>query len=87
MWQRLLAPGSPTEDWLVAIHTIKGSARGIGAWDLAEACSSAEEAAGVDQFGRDGKRAWGELVANRISAVQSAIAVIRHELAIRSLRA
>ena len=32
------------QDWREAAHTIKGSARGIGAWQVAEAAESAESA-------------------------------------------
>ncbi|MBL8537753.1 MAG: Hpt domain-containing protein [Hyphomonadaceae bacterium] len=42
------------EDWRTAVHTLKGSARGIGLPALAQACAAAEEAgaeglAGVEQ--------------------------------------
>ena len=38
---RLQAAETPA-DWKCAAHTIKGSARGIGAWPLAEAAEAAE---------------------------------------------
>ena len=41
--------GALTEDaagaWREAAHRLKGSARGIGFWTLAEACEAAEQAA------------------------------------------
>jgi HPt (histidine-containing phosphotransfer) domain-containing protein len=43
-WLGVLAPQAPGEDWRAAVHTLKGSARGIGLWALAEACETAEAA-------------------------------------------
>lgn len=34
-------------DWRRAAHTMKGSARGIGLWPLAQACEAAERAEGA----------------------------------------
>ena len=42
MWVRLLDPAAPAEAWRDAAHTLKGSARGIGAFALADACEAAE---------------------------------------------
>ena len=42
-WRTAFKPGA---DWRDAAHTLKGSARGIGLWVLAEACESAEKAPG-----------------------------------------
>jgi HPt (histidine-containing phosphotransfer) domain-containing protein len=42
-WSQVL---SPDEDWRRATHTMKGSARGIGLWPLAQACEAAECAEG-----------------------------------------
>lgn len=38
-WAQVL---TPDQDWRGAAHTMKGSARGIGLWPLAEACEAAE---------------------------------------------
>lgn len=43
LWARLLIPDAPTPIWRDAAHTVKGSARGLGLWTLAEACERAEE--------------------------------------------
>jgi HPt (histidine-containing phosphotransfer) domain-containing protein len=86
MWQRLLSPSSENADWLVGVHTIKGSARGIGAWDLAETCNNAEEAAQLASLTRDDRRHWGDVIAGALDGVSLAIAGIRHDLALRSLR-
>jgi hypothetical protein len=40
MWARLLDADSP--GWRDAVHTVKGAASGIGAHELAEACTVAE---------------------------------------------
>ena len=42
MWVRLLDPKAAAEAWRDAAHTLKGSARGIGAGALADACEAAE---------------------------------------------
>ncbi|MGE3301546.1 MAG: Hpt domain-containing protein [Hyphomonadaceae bacterium] len=44
-WRVLFAPAHPGESWRDGAHTLKGSARGIGLWALAEACAAAEAAA------------------------------------------
>jgi HPt (histidine-containing phosphotransfer) domain-containing protein len=43
-WSQVL---NPNEDWRRAAHTMKGSARGIGLWPLAQACEAAERAEGA----------------------------------------
>jgi HPt (histidine-containing phosphotransfer) domain-containing protein len=59
----LLQASSDARSWLRAAHTIKGSARVIGAWKLAEAAARAESAAA------DCTR-WDELVGDIAAAVQ-----------------
>ena len=44
LWSRLLEPGADPGVWRDAVHTLKGSARGIGANALAEVCAVAEAA-------------------------------------------
>jgi chemotaxis protein histidine kinase CheA len=46
LWRRLLIPDAPVHTWRDAAHTLKGSARGLGLWGLAEACETAEHVAG-----------------------------------------
>lgn len=41
-WAAAMAAG---QDWRTAVHTLKGSARGIGFTELAQACEAAEAAA------------------------------------------
>jgi HPt (histidine-containing phosphotransfer) domain-containing protein len=43
-WRSVLTPENPAEGWRDAVHTLKGSARGIGLGALAEACETAEAA-------------------------------------------
>jgi HPt (histidine-containing phosphotransfer) domain-containing protein len=45
-WRQVLRPDAPLQTWRDAAHTLKGSARGIGFGPLAEACATAEAAAG-----------------------------------------
>jgi len=45
LWTEALASN---DNWRSAAHTIKGSARGIGFWTLADACAAAEQAAPAD---------------------------------------
>ncbi len=45
MWLRLLTHDAEMEDWTSAAHSLKGSARGIGAFGLAACCEAAEKAA------------------------------------------
>lgn len=42
IWARLLIPDAPVQTWKDAAHTLKGSARGLGLWSLAQACAEAE---------------------------------------------
>ena len=80
MWLRLLDPGAGDGVWRDAVHTLKGSARGIGANALAEACAATEAAnevvrpAALDQ------------VRNALDAVLADIAAYTHEQALQSLK-
>jgi HPt (histidine-containing phosphotransfer) domain-containing protein len=42
LWLRALDPKGDAETWRSGAHALKGSARGIGAFALAEACEAAE---------------------------------------------
>jgi len=63
--------------WRDAVHTLKGSARGIGANALAVACEAAE------QQGADGLPG----VLNALDEAMADVAAYLHELALQSLRA
>jgi HPt (histidine-containing phosphotransfer) domain-containing protein len=86
IWLRLLEPTTDTTDWAVAAHTVKGSARGIGAWGLGELCGQAEEVSRMPEFTRDQKRVWREDIANELDLVLAEIARIEHQVALASLR-
>lgn len=86
LWMRLLEPETDTLDWGNAAHTIKGSARGIGAWVLGEVCGGAEEAARAGELTRDEKRAWREAISNELDVVLGEIARLEHRAMMASLR-
>ena len=66
LWSRLLIPDAPTATWRDAAHTAKGSARGLGLWQLAETCEEAEA------LGRAGA-VEGAMVAAALGRVREAL--------------
>lgn len=52
LWARLLIPDAPIPTWRDAAHSIKGSARGLGLWPLAEQCEAVEALARGGQVDR-----------------------------------
>lgn len=42
LWRRLLIPDAPVHTWQDAAHSVKGTARGLGLWALADSCEQAE---------------------------------------------
>jgi len=42
LWLRVMDPHDPSEGWRDAIHSLKGTALGVGAMSLVQACSTAE---------------------------------------------
>jgi HPt (histidine-containing phosphotransfer) domain-containing protein len=86
LWSKLLQPDVPTEDWGDAAHSLKGAARGIGAWALGEVCGLAEAASRDGPLSRDQKRAFYEDMTNHMQDVMGAIAVIEHQIALASLK-
>ena len=83
LWRRLLDPQGPAEGWRDAAHTIKGSARGIGAGALAEACAAAEQASDADEIGRSVQLSR---LLTALDLVLADIAAYLHEQALRSLK-
>lgn len=67
LWSRLLIPDAPVHTWRDAAHSLKGSARGLGLWALAEACETAEAMA------KSGVRE-GRLVSQQLQRVHAALA-------------
>jgi HPt (histidine-containing phosphotransfer) domain-containing protein len=82
LWMRLLDPAAPGQGWRDAAHTLKGSALGIGAGVLADACAQAE-AAGDDAIERTLKL---KRARDSLDEVLADIAAYTHEQALKSLR-
>ena len=81
LWVRLLDPAAGEDVWRDAAHSIKGSALGVGAFDLARACETAEAA------GDAGRRTAAlEGVRDALDAALADISAYEHELALQSLR-
>lgn len=74
LWTGLLDPRS--EGWRDAVHTIKGAARGVGAFDLGDACERAEQ---------DGEMRLDD-VRDALDLALSDVAAYAHERALQSLR-
>ncbi|MBI1251589.1 MAG: hypothetical protein GC189_08970 [Alphaproteobacteria bacterium] len=62
LWMRLLVVDAPVQTWRDAAHTLKGSARGLGLWALADACERAE------WLGRSGETDGREIAAGLAQA-------------------
>lgn len=74
IWGAMLAPGH--EGWRDAVHTLKGASRGVGAFQLGDACESCE-AAGPAGLGG---------VHDALDATLADIAAYAHERALNSLK-
>ena len=73
LWTPMLDPGHP--GWRDAVHTVKGAARGVGAFALGDVCAEAE--AGTQSLGD---------VRNALDLALMDIAAYAHERALRSLK-
>lgn len=73
LWRRLMIQDAPVHTWRDAVHTVKGSARGLGLWRLAEACDAAEEA--TRACGPD-SRTIGQALAQVRAALDEALAAL-----------
>ena len=82
IWVRLLDPAAEGEAWRDAAHTLKGSARGIGAQALATACEAAEQAPA--DVGHRTLRL--ERVKDALDAALADIAAYLHERAIQGIK-
>lgn len=83
MWMRLLDPAAAHDAWRDAAHTLKGSALGVGAHDLAEACAAAERAATAGLAERTIRL---DRVRDALDLALADIAAYAHEQALRSLK-
>lgn len=59
MWLRTLDPRADDQAWRDAAHSLKGAARGVGAWEVGHACEQAEKMVGDarDEGARQAKQA------------------------------
>jgi HPt (histidine-containing phosphotransfer) domain-containing protein len=91
LWGRLLDPQFPSDNWGDAAHTLKGAARGIGAWKLAGICQDAETL-GREQKGDSSEGAMVNravrlaLVREALDEALAEVAHFRHKLEIEALR-
>lgn len=74
LWSNLLDPAG--EGWRDAVHTIKGAARGVGAFALGDACEAAEKGQDPELDG----------VRHSLDMALADIAAYVHEQALQSLR-
>ena len=81
IWRPLIEPGAGRA-WGDAVHTLKGAARGVGAFALAEACDVAEKSE------KDPERVPPLLqnVHHALDLALADIAAYQHERALQSLR-
>ena len=80
VWTPLLDVGA--EGWGDAVHSLKGTSRGVGAFALADACQAAE-APGIDEGARAARLA---AVRDALDAALADIAAYAHERALQGLR-
>jgi len=78
LWTPMLHPKA--EGWRDAVHTVRGTAAGVGARALADACLEAEQAP------PDVASAKLDHVRDALDAALADVAAYRHELMLRSLR-
>ena len=83
LWLRLMDPVEGGEGWRDGAHTLKGASLGIGAFQLAEACSEAEAAATP---GLGERAVLFERVRDALDAVLADIAAYNHEQLLKSLK-
>jgi HPt (histidine-containing phosphotransfer) domain-containing protein len=83
LWMRLLDPAAENDAWRDAAHTLKGSALGVGATALGQACAAAEQAAGMNAVERTIRL---ERVRDALEAALADIAAYSHEQALKSLK-
>ena len=74
IWSALLDPAS--DGWRDAVHTMKGAARGVGAFALGDACDAAE---------RHGSQGL-DPVRDALDAALADVAAYEHERALQSLK-
>lgn len=83
LWLRVMDPHDPSEGWRDAIHSLKGTAMGVGAVSLAQACSTAEWVLGDAHMDRTLALIR---IRDAVEAVLADIAIYQYEKTIQSLR-
>jgi len=83
IWLRLLIADGDKEGWASAAHSLKGSARGLGANSLAAACERAEA---VIMSGSAERSVAAQDVRDKVDAVLHFINKREYKLRIQSLR-
>jgi HPt (histidine-containing phosphotransfer) domain-containing protein len=83
LWLRVMDPHDPGEGWRDAIHSLKGTALGVGAVALAQACSTAEWVLGDAHMDRTLALIR---VRDAVEAVLADITIYQYEKNIQSLR-
>ena len=83
LWLQLLEPHAPAGAWKDAAHSLKGSALGVGAFKLAEACEAAEKGSEAEP---DRKGRLLDAIRDEMDSALADIAAYRHEKALQSLR-
>lgn len=83
LWTRVLDPDGDASAWRDGAHTLKGSALGLGAHALAEACSAAEAEWTADA---ERKSALRMDIDHALALVMADIAAWRHEQLLRELK-
>jgi HPt (histidine-containing phosphotransfer) domain-containing protein len=76
LWSKMLDPAS--EGWRDAVHTMKGAARGVGAFALGDVCEQVEEEDGAEGL---------DAVKHALDVALADVAAYVHEKALQSLRA
>ena len=85
MWGKGLKADADDEVWESVTHTLKGSARAVGAMALSEACENAESITGDDR--RPGAREVAvELIEQKLDRVLSEISRWEYDDEMRRLR-
>ena len=83
LWLPLLDPTAADDAWRDAAHSLKGSALGVGAFEVARACEAAEEAF-REPFGVKAARLL--TVRDAVDLALADIAAYVHERALQSLK-
>lgn len=83
MWSRLLDPDGDPGPWRDGAHTLKGSALGIGAGEVAAVCADAESAADAAAAAKVGLK---HRLDHALELARADIAAWRHEELLRGLK-